>query len=92
MLPLRKKHGAATLYRLHDAIDHHPAGSVKNVDHFFTVGVGMRGPNGLTGVHLDHAHGAMLRIRVLIRYDPPKTAPRNIAGFDANPIHNRMLH
>jgi hypothetical protein len=90
--PLRKKHGAAGLHTLHDAIDHHPARSVKNIDHFFTVGVGMRGPNCLAGVHLDHAHGAMLRIRIFIRYDPTKTTSRNIVGLNATLIYDWKPH
>ena len=58
---LRKKHGAATLDRPNDTVNHHPSRSIKDVDHFFPIGVGMRGPDRLAGMHPSSAEYSIVR-------------------------------
>lgn len=89
---LREQYCAASFYRLDDAVDHDPAGSIQDVNYFFSVWVRMGWPYRLAGMYFDHTHRAMLRVCIVFRYDPTETAAGNIMRFYAVFVHNGELH
>jgi hypothetical protein len=75
---LREEHGASFMHCFHQAFDHRPSRTLKDVDDFFSVGVRVRRPHRFALLHMDDAHGAVLRIGVFPGHDPLESASQKL--------------
>ena len=72
-----------------DAVDHNPPVAAEDVDDLFAVRMRVRRTNRLARVDLDDAHGAVLRIHVVLGDDPAQVPAREVERLDAALIDDR---